>query len=118
MNARNVVYFLFILACIIVVAFWLWTLTGGYDVTLATLQARKAEADARAEVARTEGLWAKTALVQAEANAYVTRELGRVAAQAVERQGTLLVAQQVVFVLLAVSAVVLNGLVWWSTRGR
>ena len=113
---RKIAYVVGLILCAFVAVFVIWTLTGGYDVTLATLQAQRAEAEARAEVARTEGFVAKAALVEAEANAFVTRELGRVAARAVERQGTMLVMQQVVFVLLAVSAMVVNGLLWWSVK--
>lgn len=113
---KSVIYTLFVLACLAVAVLVIWTLTDGHDVTLAALQAQKAEADARAEVARSETLRAKAALVEAEANAYVTRELGRVAARAVERQGAMMLWQQVVICGLAAAALVVNGLLWWSTR--
>ena len=113
---KKLVYAIFVVLCALAMLFVAWTLTGGYDVTLATLQAQRAESEARSNEALADVLWAKTALVQAEANAYVTRELGRVAAQAVSRQGFMLIAQQFIFVLVAMSAVVVNGLVFWSGR--
>jgi len=113
---KKLVYTVFVILCALAMLFFIWTLTGGYDVTLAILQAQRAESEARSNEALAHVLWAKTALVQAEANAYVTRELGRVAAQAVSRQGFMLIAQQFIFVLLVISALVVNGLLWWSTR--
>ena len=115
---RNVTNAVGVIGCLIILAFLVWTLTGGYDVVLATLQVQAAEAEARTteaqvgiENAQAEQSWAEVAKIQAESQARTNETLIKSLTRQLDKQGRRATFGAMVNGLL-VACLIANTVIW------